>query len=221
MAYTLAQARTRVRTDYLDDPSGERWADAEIDRHIVAALHRVVEEMVAKGCRWFDALVTGTTTDSKLDLTTYDPLLVRDVLITNGGARWVLPRITLQSRQYQDNTSREIEVSLVRAAYTPTLDTHYLLADHDTPTSAAEWSRQTVEELICLEAVSTAALKDGNQPSYLPTMLDKYGREVERHFAPVKGRDLESVKNVYHDILAWDFKPGTQEVVIHRHGVRR
>lgn len=196
MAYTLAEARTRARTDYLDDPQGDRWPDAVMDRHLKYARHRTLTWLANSGYTEFNTRLTLSPTSSQLDLSSYDVVKVKSVLQVNGVHRQKLKHVPLYDIKSSVGISGNFEVHLIAYPTFPATD--------GTAFINVEGTNPDIEELIVLRACESALVIDGEVPQHLVNLMLRLERDVKKNSGAKRSQPLPRAQGPAKRCWSWD-----------------
>lgn len=208
MGYTLAEARTRARSDYLDDPDGDRWPDAEMDRHLKYARSRVCDWYTMKGFQGFRAVLESavTTGTGYVDMSTVDPRKVIRVLKKNGNYYQALAHVARRDRVVDNHEGGTFAVFYDSTPAFPALDASALI---DTPSTT-----ESLEELVVLRAVEAALIKDQEMPGNLVTTIRRLEKDVLKNMGVRKSEPFMRAQG--HAALFWSYDYPNQRVLLSR-----
>ena len=204
MGYTLLEARTRLRTDFLDDPDGDRWTDAEIDRHLKFSCDRVLRSFVRSGTSIFDEKISVTASNGVVDMSSYTNVVVRGCHKVTG--------THYENIQYVDykkagapvtgNTSLRIYFASIPAF--PTVDGDPLINDVNT--------FEALEELVIMKALEFAIIKDREPIPNMDSLIGRLQNDVE---AEVGQRKILRMPRPNGDCnLAWSYDHSDNSIKI-------
>lgn len=164
--YTLAEARTRLGTDRLDDPNNRRWVAATLDRALQSALTRTLDDLYREtgGVRLREEASITSSATGTIDLTDATafpsgktPLHIASLSVTVGNDRIPVYKAKAQDRQSPDNEARDYFVYYIPDFQIPTNTAHPLIGNGATA-SPGTW--RTLEDLVILEAAIDCAARD-------------------------------------------------------------
>ena len=203
MGYTLAEARTRARTDYLDD-DGTRWPDAVMDRHLKYARHRTLNWLANSGYTEFNTRLSLSPTSSQLDLSAYDVVKIKSVLQVNGAQKQKLKYVPLYDIKTSVGITGTFEVHLVAYPVFPATD--------GTAFINVEGTNPDIEELCLLRACEAALVVDGEVPNHLVNLMLRLERDVKRHCGVKRSQPLPRAQGSMNRCWSWD--PENNKVVL-------
>jgi hypothetical protein len=208
MAYTLAEARTRARTDYLDDPDGDRWPNAEMDRHLKYARDRVLDWYVLKGFQGFRDVteVSVAAGTGYVDMSSIDPRKVMRVLRKNGDFYQALQYVARRDRPIATTEGGTFAVFYDSTPAFPASDGLALI---DSPSSNA-----SLEELVVLRACESALIKDYEVPRHLLSTMQRLEKDVLNNMGVRRSEPFMRAQG--HAALQWSYDYANQRVVLSR-----
>lgn len=204
MGYTLAEARTRLREDYLDDPDSDAWTDAQLDRHLKSARSRVLNWFVRRGSQIFRASLSQTAVAGRVDMSATGQTKIVRVSLTNGSHHSVIPYVQNRDRAHEYTGSSTVTIHYDALPAFPANDSTPFVDDVNTFYS--------LEELCLLRAVETASVKDGEMPVGFVGML----RRLEKDVAENQGqkRVERFPRPAGSSGLFWSYDYSTNEIVL-------
>lgn len=179
MPYTLADARTRIASDLLDDPSNTRWDEDALDRALKVALARVLSDYTLEGGDRFLEEATGLSpTGASLDLSTQDPVALSTVFAVANNTRYRLRQVTPGERaQRASSFPYTVDVLYLPRFAFPAQTTDYIIGGGAT----AKNTTDIIDDLVCHEAARLLWSRESETP---PSHLERM--RVELHDS-VKG----------------------------------
>lgn len=162
MPYTLADARTRIASDFLDDPNKTRWDDDAIDRALKVSIAKVLSDYTLEGGDRFLEEATGLSpTDAVLDLSTQDPVLLSVVFAVSHRTRYRLRQVT-RSERGQKATAFPYNVDVIylpRYGF-PASGTDYIIGGGAT----AKNTTDIIDDLVCVDAARRLWARESEAP---------------------------------------------------------
>lgn len=208
MGYTLAEARARTRSDYLDDPDGDRWSDAEMDRHLQFARDRVLDLYVLKGFQGFRdvtevAVSAGT---GYVDMAAINPRKVMRVLRKNGDFYQAVKHVSRRDRPIATQEGGTFAVFYDSTPVFPAADGDALIDSPSTNTS--------LEELVVLRAAEAALVKEGEMPQHFLNTLRRLEKDVFKNLGVRRSEPMMRAQG--HAALMWSYDYANQRVLFSR-----
>lgn len=212
---TLAEARTAV-ADFLDDPNNRRWTTTQIDASLKVALSRCMSDYASAGGRLFDEEVSGTSsaTDGTVDLTSYGPIVVREVSILSGNRYDPVEPSRKIDREILDAVARTVKVRITRDWQLPTTTTHQLVGNG--ATAAKAWA--AFDDWICATAALRCAVKDDDRRPGIADMEARLRASVLDRANPARSRPLPlpRMQGAVAWALVWSYDAQTQMLQLAR-----
>jgi hypothetical protein len=214
MGMTLAEARTKVREDYLDD-DGTRWSDAQIDRALESAISETYFEYISNGGTRFQEVLVLTSSSGEVDLSSYDPAYIHSVSLVVGDRAYSIMASEIGSRTYNDTSNRTYEIVLSPTPEMPDADDEPLLKRTIDDTGLRTWA--AFEDLVCVRAALNAGIKDGRpihvlqtkEARLLPTVMIRPRNPRTRRFP-------DQIGNFWASQLRWHFDPDDLAIMVHK-----
>lgn len=168
MGYTLAEARERLRVDYLDDPDDKAWTDASLDRHLRVAFSRVCSWWIGRGAHNFRRTATFQVSGGVLALAARAIVHVQH----DYGGRLVAI----------DGVGDGVERTVYTGAATVSVvyDSAPVFATGDADPFLVGGNDE-LEELVILEAVRLAAVRDREMPLETRELAKELRKELIEH----------------------------------------
>lgn len=213
--YTLAEARTRVLRDYMDDANGVRWGSALVDDALQSSLTRIMDEYIAEtgGDRFMLEVAVTSTSAGVIDLSalTEPAHVVRKIAVkTTESVRQNVFGIRPEDFQQADTKARDLLLYYVPAYSIPATTTHPLVGVTST---RAPGTWRAFEDLVILDAAYHLRLRDpkSRPPPYLREALDDARRRVMSLPTTPRARRFPS-KKAWFPNLYWHWLPNAEEV---------
>lgn len=167
MPMTVADAITRARDDILDDPDSDRWSDAEIKRHLEAALDDTFQEYVIAGGDMFTRQTEALSSSSgTIDTSSIDVGQILGVSVKFGSRYYPIKPGRFRDKQYNDdNTVRTMTIEYATLPQVGSGTTTNPLVADSSDGQLNSW--RAFEELVVVRAAMSMAEKDGRVPSGL------------------------------------------------------
>jgi hypothetical protein len=216
MPLTLAQARTRLLTDYLDDVqgTGSRWDPdsdgSRLDRHLKPALSTCLMDYAANGGDAFDeeTEVTTSAATGSVALTSLTPLLIKAVRIEmTSDTKILIPAASPRASVVADRTARDCHVTFVRNLTFPTNASHYLVGTG--ATAANTWD--AFDEWVVVRAAVLARQIEGEPLGTLETIEAMMRSSVLTRSNSPRSREPPRRPS---GSLRWQYLPTTLKLVL-------
>ncbi len=161
MTYTLAQARTRITTDLLDDKNGTRWDDTKVDRALTVALSQCLDAYSSEGGdRFLQDSGSVSTSSGVYDASSLNVLRVVNVsLIVSSTYEVPLPAQLPKDRFISDGSDQDIRLLYVERYALPSTTSHPLVGVG--ATAANSWD--AFDDWVCVTAARQLELLDREQ----------------------------------------------------------
>lgn len=219
---TLAEARAQL-LGHLDDEAGRRFAPVRdgaqdwtnADRALRVSLSCCLDDLVANGVSRLDRRITVTTDATGLvDLSTYDPVEVRGVLIDLDIGRYRLEEHDHFSGSANDTEARDLVVFLVPRCDIPTADADDELLIGRLVGEVRSWP--ALGQWVVARAALQVGVKDKDRREGLQEFakdLRKSVVESPRTPALLPYSDNRGAYSVYSR-LRWEWRPHTRQLAV-------
>lgn len=170
---TLTQARDRVR-QYLDDPKGRRWTDAQVNAALQTNIRALVEQMASAGVTTFAENVAFTTTATApyVEVADKKPVLILAVSVTSNQYTTLLRTAPPEENWFPDTTARVGTLRLIADPVLPTANDDPLFAYKTTQQSTDYYkTTPTIDACACAMAACELQVKD-NEQGAITTLRD-------------------------------------------------
>lgn len=204
MGYTLAEARSRVLLDYLDDPDGDRWSNAEIDRHLEFAHEQVIRTYTGEGGMQFRTETITNAVGGEIDLSAARNVRVRDVFIVRGNYLEPVEFVDYRNIGLSYTGAETFKVIYDEVPAFPTVDGDALVDDVNT--------FKALEELIVLRAVEYAAIKDREAPLSVERVMQRLYSDVMSDTGQRKAGRFQKPSG--SSGLCWSYRHDDNKVVL-------
>lgn len=216
MTMTVAEAITRARDDILDDPDSDRWTDAEVKRHLEAALDDTFQEYVIAGGDMFNRQTEALSSSAGTIDTSSIPIgQIIGVAVKFGSRYYPVKPSRFRDKQYNDDsTTRNVTIEYATLPVVGSGTTTNPLVADSSDNQLNSW--RAFEELVVVRAAMSMAEKDGRVPTALErrerriigNVMLKASKPVTRRFPDKSG--------FYGDYLYWYYDHENDQIKLWR-----
>lgn len=203
MGYTLLEARTRIRVDFIDEPTAkaDRWEDAEIDRHLKAAQARVLAWAISNGFKGLRSETEFTITSNVIPLEATSIIGVQEKV---ADCYYSVKPIGSSEKVLAWNVGGTFVVVFDAIPAFPTLDAEPLV-DH-------AGTNMVLEELILFTAIQYCGVKDEKMPIGIARFIEDHKAEVLMNKGT--GRIQEFPKAAPEQRIRYEYDNANRQIVL-------
>jgi hypothetical protein len=208
----LAAARTLV-LEHLDDDQKDRWSDAQIDKALAYSLSACLDEYLTAGGERLDLVTTqSSNTSGEADLSTFNPLDIKNVNLVIGSRYWPIQPVTIGDKNVNDGEIKTLEIKYVPKLVLPTTTTHPLVGNGATAYNS--WDQ--FENWICLKAALFASIKDAEDRPEIKYLEQEARSGCLSHPRIPKALPFPLPSGYYSKWYAWYWDQQNKKLIVSR-----